>query len=111
MAGQPKIFIVNACRGEKIDVGFLDSAAELQDFSDILIACSSHENHKSIRVPWEGTFFIQSLCETLQKANLEEIDFLEILRRTKAEVAKKEILGMKQIPGSYNLLKKKFYLK
>lgn len=97
LAGKPKIFIVQACRGDEVDSGVklvrsrteTDSSQEaykIPTHADFLIAYSSAEGFYSWRNPESGTWFIQCLCEELI-AHAATTDLLRVLTRTARRVA------------------------
>ncbi|XP_039276312.1 caspase A isoform X2 [Nilaparvata lugens] len=94
LAGKPKLFFIQACRGEKLDGGLTLvnctqtdnnlSSYKIPSMADFLLAFSTFEGHYSWRNPEKGTWFIQALCEVLEeegtKSSLQEI-LLEVSRR------------------------------
>ncbi|KAL0280903.1 UNVERIFIED_CONTAM: hypothetical protein PYX00_002060 [Menopon gallinae] len=100
LAGKPKIFFVQACRGDKLDPGVTlvsrkgsvsetdtgTAAYKIPSYSDFLIAYSSMHGFYSWRNPEDGTWFIQSVVEELKK-NGSETNFLELLTRVNRRVA------------------------
>ncbi|RZF45855.1 hypothetical protein LSTR_LSTR010811 [Laodelphax striatellus] len=95
LAGKPKLFFIQACRGEKLDGGLTLvknctqtdnnlSNYKIPSMADFLLAFSTFEGHYSWRNPEKGTWFIQSLCEVLEeegtKSSLQDI-LLEVSRR------------------------------
>ncbi|KAJ9575402.1 hypothetical protein L9F63_025647, partial [Diploptera punctata] len=81
LAGKPKLFFIQACRGTKVDSGVrveVDSGKSLDEtdgytvsytipqHADLLIAYSTMEGHYSWRNPRQGSWFIQALCEELE---------------------------------------------
>lgn len=85
LAGKPKLFFIQACRGGKNQLRVKvqadapeDEESEMEvdgdDFditipadTDFLIARSTTDGHLSYRKPEEGSWFIQSLCRNLEK--------------------------------------------
>ncbi len=84
LAGKPKLFFIQACRGKRNqlsvhvqadapDDGESEMEVDGEDFdiripadTDFLIARSTTDGHFSYRKPEEGTWFIQSLCRNLK---------------------------------------------
>ncbi|XP_058831650.1 caspase-1-like [Topomyia yanbarensis] len=134
LIGKPKMFFIQACRGEQFDQGvqfrplkaapkdMVDSKKDQVVFSipamaDLLVMYSTFEGYYSWRNPRQGSWFIQSLCKEL-KENGKVRDLLTLLtgvsRRTAYEwqsfVPHDERMdAMKQIPCIVSMLTKTFY--
>jgi hypothetical protein len=101
LAGKPKLFFVQACRGTKVHPGHVlhyssgveeDGAAANDGFytipvmADILVMYSTVEGFYSWRNPKEGGYFVQALVKLLRKYNRTK-DLLTILTFVNREVA------------------------
>ncbi|KAL1518296.1 hypothetical protein ABEB36_001938 [Hypothenemus hampei] len=95
MAGKPKLFFLQACRGAKLDSGMAvrtdfqhrtDTTYTIPDMADILIMYSTLEGFASWRDTSEGSWFIQSLVKKLQEYH-ETRDLLSILTTVNRQVA------------------------
>ena len=84
--GKPKVFIIQACQGKKIQSGvYVDSPEKEEEMetdpgpgstsqqsnyipeeADFLMAISTVEHFKSFRDSVQGSWFIQSLCKELE---------------------------------------------
>ncbi|KXJ71200.1 caspase-like [Aedes albopictus] len=133
LIGKPKMFFIQACRGEQFDEGvafaaraapkdMVDSRHEpvvysIPAMADLLVMYSTYEGYYSWRNPRQGSWFIQSLCMELDE-NGRVRDLLTLLtgvtRRTAYEFqsfvphdAKMDC--MKQIPCIVSMLTKTFY--
>lgn len=100
LAGKPKLFFIQACRGERLDSGVTlvshrsrsetdsssTSSYKIPTHADFLMAYSSVEGFFSWRNPEDGTWFIQCLCDELRK-NAGKTDLLKMLTNVSRKVA------------------------
>lgn len=98
LAGKPKLFVVQACQGKKVDPGVTmssniqtDSAStssyRIPAHSDFLIVHSSMPGYVSWRqTNGGGSWFIQSLCEQL-RINGKNFDIMKLLTFVNQKVA------------------------
>jgi len=84
LAGKPKIFLVQSCRGSKTNEGARvqpdgDSKSyKLPNFSDVVIAYSTIPGYLSWRDSMKGSWFMQGVCQALDEEKYSE-DLLSIL--------------------------------
>ncbi|XP_016101680.1 caspase-8-like [Sinocyclocheilus grahami] len=102
---KPKLFFIQACRGnnnqpaafpqtcsEDEDMLFSDAAVprdSIPEMADYLLAMSTVPHYVSYREKSRGTWFIQSLCHSLQLLVPRGIDLLSILTQVNSDVSKK----------------------
>ncbi|XP_039441776.1 caspase-1-like [Culex pipiens pallens] len=135
MAGKPKLFIVQACRGKKLDRGVNLRAKLIQadsmpkdvvdsqsgvfsypEFADLMIVMSSHHGHYSFRNE-TGSWLIQELCNVIDSCDLEQDSIYDILTETNKRVAGRssnadgEFHNKKQIPSFYSTLTRQLYFR
>ncbi|XP_058456374.1 uncharacterized protein LOC131433793 [Malaya genurostris] len=133
LIGKPKMFFIQACRGEQFDRGsvftakiaskdVVDSKKEQMMFSipamaDLLVMYSTPEGYYSWRNPRDGSWFIQSLCKEL-KENGKLRDLLTLMtgvsRRTAYEFQSfvphdERMDAKKQVPCIVSTLTKTLY--
>lgn len=137
LIGKPKLFFVQACRGNLSDPGIVlkprPKARSVSDtvdarpyreihhviptLADLLVMYSTAEGYYSFRNPTDGSWFIQALCEELRE-NTQE-DLMTILTGVNRRVAfakqsfvpdNSEFDAMKQMPNIMSMLTKTMYL-
>lgn len=129
LAGKPKIFFIQACQGDNYQKGIavetdseekedhLEMDLSLQkryipDEADFLLGMATVNNCVSYRNPMEGTWYIQSLCQSLKERCPRGDDILTILTEVNFEVSNKDDKKNKgkQMPQpTFTLTKKLFF--
>ncbi|CAL1675727.1 unnamed protein product [Lasius platythorax] len=131
LAGKPKLFFFQACRGDQVDSGVVLSPRTLQPseatdtvtsykiptHADFLIAHSSVQDFYTWRNPVEGTWYIQCLCKVLDEYGTE-MDLMSMLTLTARKVATdfasinpmdKTMHDKKQVPSVTTMLIRSVY--
>lgn len=97
LAGKPKIFLIQACKGSAFDDGFsipysstetdaCCSSYKIPGFADFLVAHSTIPGFVSWRDRDEGSWFIQSVCKELDDYG-KQYDLLKLLTFVNQRVA------------------------
>ncbi|XP_012276811.1 caspase-1 isoform X2 [Orussus abietinus] len=130
LAGKPKLFFFQACRGNRSDRGITlqsrsgsmetDSAVssyKIPTHSDFLIAHSTVEGFYSWRNPKEGSWYVQCLCDVLDNYAMST-DLARMLTLTARKVATEHATyndlnpakaDLKQVPSTTSMLIRELY--
>ncbi|XP_037705837.1 caspase-8 [Choloepus didactylus] len=126
LAGKPKVFFIQACQGDNYQKGIavetdseqqeahlkMDSPIQkryIPDEADFLLGMATVNNCVSYRSPTEGTWYIQSLCQSLRERCPRGDDILTILTEVNFEVSSKDDrknMGKQMPQPSFTLRKK-----
>ncbi|EPY77216.1 caspase-8 [Camelus ferus] len=129
LLGKPKIFFIQACQGDKYQKGiaietdseqkeaYLEMDSSLQkryipDEADFLLGMATVNNCVSYRSTVEGTWYIQSLCQSLRERCPRGEDILTILTKVNFEVSNKDDkknMGKQMPQPTFTLRKKLFF--
>ncbi|XP_051993391.1 caspase-6-like isoform X2 [Xyrauchen texanus] len=135
LVGKPKIFILQACRGDKhdepvvpmdvvdshmindvvVDAGVLYT---LPAGADFLMCYSVAEGYFSHRETINGSWYIQDLCEILKRYG-STLEFTELLTLVNRKVSYRRVgnatdlkaIGKKQVPCFASMLTKKLFFR
>lgn len=99
LAGKPKIFFIQACKGRSCDDGYTlpgtcrtetdacgGSSYKIPMYADFIVAHSTIPGFVSWRDKEEGSWFIQALCQELEKFG-KQYDLLKLLTFVNQRVA------------------------
>lgn len=133
LAGKPKIFFIQACQGDNFQKGIVvetdseekDAYLEMDSYqrrnipdeADFLLGMATVNNCVSYRETGRGTWYIQSLCQSLRERCPRGDDILTILTEVNFEVSSKDAVIkyskdkniVKQMPQPTFTLRKKLY--
>ncbi|CAG0903873.1 unnamed protein product, partial [Darwinula stevensoni] len=137
LAGKPKLFFIQACRGACFDEGVIgkifidgddspdhhgkkadDDEYHLPTHANILVAHTTYEGHVAFKNVDMGSYFIYTLCQVLEKHSetLDVMRMLTIVAGVMAEGFKSRSLDprkhkKKQMPTIRSTLIREVYLK
>ncbi|XP_072817575.1 caspase-8 isoform X2 [Vicugna pacos] len=129
LLGKPKIFFIQACQGDNYQKGIaietdseqkeayleMDSSRQkryIPDEADFLLGMATVNNCVSYRSTVEGTWYIQSLCQSLRERCPRGEDILTILTKVNFEVSNKDDkknMGKQMPQPTFTLRKKLFF--
>ncbi|XP_022621136.1 caspase-6 isoform X1 [Seriola dumerili] len=136
LVGKPKIFVLQACRGDKHDdpvtpCDAVDSEIKTNEVvvdasavytlpagADFIMCYSVAEGYYSHRETINGSWYVQDLCELLRKYG-DSLEFTELLTLVNRKVSMRSVgncndrsaIGKKQVPCFASMLTKKLYFR
>ena len=124
LAGKPKLFFLQACRGINLMEAIDSNPYEVSYVSripmeaDFLVCYSTVAGYYSWRNSEKGSWFIQTLCQVLNDygKELEIMQLLTIVNRKVAyyfesNASEKSMSGKRQVPCIVSMLTKELYFK
>ena len=128
LCGKPKLFFIQACQGGMLDDGVLvrqtsrdstDTVSyfKIPTYADFMIAYSTLPGFYSFRNTEKGSWFIRSLCQVLEKYNIQ-FDLLTMMTMVSRSVAydytslaaTPELSQKKQVPCITSMLTRRVWL-
>ena len=110
---KPKIFFIQACRGDTVLGLDGDNSEELQIpmGADILLAFSSIENYMSVRDSEDGSWYIQTLIDVIENSKNKDINTIltKVNGKIWEKVGKYKGKPIKMMPTFNHCLTKLFY--
>ncbi|XP_024292290.1 caspase-6 isoform X1 [Oncorhynchus tshawytscha] len=136
LVGKPKIFILQACRGDKHDdpvtpMDVVDSEVKTNEVvvdagvvytlpagADFIMCYSVAEGYYSHRETINGSWYIQDLCGAMRKFG-DSLEFTELLTLVNRKVSMRSVgncndktaIGKKQVPCFASMLTRKLYFR
>ncbi|XP_041364823.1 caspase-3-like [Gigantopelta aegis] len=137
LAGKPRFFIMQACRGEQLDDAVEVAVDEVDEvdgmmvepaytttpvpcFKDSIVVCASAPGYASVRQPRGGSVFIRNLSDVILNYDVTQLELQKLLTRVRQQVA----VGFeskssrdpsrhmkKQMPCVYSMLTKDVYFR